>query len=227
MNDIHEQVERHIPLVHSVARKMGRRVTAVEHEELVHFGMLGLLQAAEAFDYGRGLAFSTFAVPRIRGAMLDELRRLDPRPRSIRALERRINQAVATAGNTLGREPSSRDVAELLGVSLAEYDAMRQRVEIADTWSLDEPSRSRDADTFGDTVESDANADDAAIAHSERQWLWTHINRLTARDREVIVKYYFEEVQGSELAAALGCTQSNVTHLRQRAIAKLRELMAA
>src|SRR3954470_4312882 len=107
----------HLSLVHHVARQLERRLTnEVDHDELVSAGTLGLMSAMTAFDANRGLAFSTFAVPRIRGAILDELRKQDHAPRSVRRKTREMSQAREQLMHALGREPSSVEIADALGV---------------------------------------------------------------------------------------------------------------
>src|SRR6476620_4565316 len=108
-----------LSLVHHVARQLGRRLSdKVDHDELVSAGILGLMSAMSAFDAGRGLAFSTFAVPRIRGAILDELRRQDHVPRSVRRKTRSIGAAREKLTRTLCRMPEDSEVAEMLGVDV-------------------------------------------------------------------------------------------------------------
>src|SRR5438477_7916108 len=109
----------HLSLVHHVARQLERRLTnEVDHDELVSAGTLGLISAMGAFDAGRGLAFSTFAVPRIRGAILDELRRQDHVPRSVRRKTRDIGAARQNLAARLTRTPDDREVAQHLGVDM-------------------------------------------------------------------------------------------------------------
>ena len=110
-------LREHLSLVHHVARKLARHLADdADLDELVSAGTMGLMGAAEAFDAGRGLAFSTFAVPRIRGAILDELRKQDHAPRSVRRKTRDMAQAREQLMRSLGREPSSAEIADALGV---------------------------------------------------------------------------------------------------------------
>lgn len=131
-------LRENLSLVHHVARKLARRLADdADMDELVSAGTLGLMNAAESFDPGRGLAFSTYAVPRIRGAILDELRRQDHVPRSVRRKTRSIAQAHESLMHLLGRHPSSREVASELGVSCETLYRWTSDVETAVHLPLD------------------------------------------------------------------------------------------
>src|SRR5258705_12490231 len=119
-------LDRYLGLVHHVARQIGVRTPAVEVDELVSAGTLGLVRALDSFDLSRGLAFSTYAVQRIRGAILDDLRGRDWTPRSTRVKSRQLAGTVAELQVRLGREPGPREVAEALGVSLEAYWDLRR-----------------------------------------------------------------------------------------------------
>src|SRR6476646_10223657 len=128
-----------LSLVHHVARQLGRRLSdKVDHDELVSAGILGLMSAMTAFDPGRGLAFSTFAVPRIRGAILDELRRQDHVPRSIRRKARQIAGARETLSRLFNREPVDSELAEHLGIDVDTLWKWQAASESAVQISLDQ-----------------------------------------------------------------------------------------
>lgn len=120
--------QQYIPLVYSVARQLSVRLTTVEFDELVSAGNLRLLRALEAFDLSRGLAFTTYAVPRIRGAILDDLRQRDWMPRSARARTRRLMAARAELAARHHRAPTPAEVAESLGVDLTVYAELRAAI---------------------------------------------------------------------------------------------------
>src|SRR6266850_5124848 len=121
-------LDRYLGLVHHVAREIGARTPAVEVDELVSAGTIGLVRALDSFDLSRGLAFSTYAVRRIRGAILDDLRSRDSTPRSVRIKRRRIEAVAAGLEARLGRAPSAAELADRLGIDLATFWKWRDAV---------------------------------------------------------------------------------------------------
>src|SRR5687768_11450380 len=138
-------LRQHLGLVYHVAHQLSRaRANDVELDDLVSAGTLGLIDAFEHFDTSRGLAFSTFAAPRIRGAMLDELRRIDRVPRSVRRKTRQIDAAVSSLARTLGREPEHSEVAKRLGIDLATLWRWQAERESTQVMSIDRRPSSGD-----------------------------------------------------------------------------------
>src|SRR6185295_17460370 len=139
---------------HHVARQLAHRLsTEAQLDELVSAGSLGLIQAVDSFDANRGLAFSTYAVPRIRGAILDELRRLDHVSRGVRRRSREVNQARSALGSTLGREPSEAELSRSMRVPAAVLRQWELELQGASLASLDQPVRSdHPGATLGDAI---------------------------------------------------------------------------
>ena len=223
-----EQLLReHLGLVHHVARQMSKTLAVkADFDELVSSGSIGLMSALEAFDVERGLAFSTFAAPRIRGAILDELRRQDHVPRSIRRKTREISQARETLGRVLGRVPSDREVADHLGVDLPTLWKWRSDVEGAHHVPLDRsPS---ETETMAPTPieiladEGNDSVDDILTREMEVTHLRDAILRLKEQERTVLSLYYFEEMKLHEIAEILQLTESRVSQIRSKALQKLR-----
>lgn len=221
-----ELLAEHISLVHHVSRQIHRRVSSdVELDELVSAGTMGLIEAMERFEPTRGLAFSTFAVPRVRGAILDELRRIDHVPSSMRRRTRTLTTAREALRHELGREPVSEEVAEMLGLDLpslwkleAEAEGtMRVTLDGASTEDADEApyAQAMAADEF-QTVE------DRITLDQETSILRETILRLSQQERTVLTLYYFEELKLHEIASVLEVTESRVSQIRQKAIVKLR-----
>src|SRR6185295_8839110 len=130
----------HVGLVHHVARQLARRLsTEAQLDELVSAGSLGLIQAVDSFDPKRGLAFSTYAVPRIRGAILDELRRLDHVSRGVRRRARDVGMARSELSSTLGREPTEAELSRRMRVSAAQLRQWELELQGASMASLDQP----------------------------------------------------------------------------------------
>lgn len=219
-----ELLGRYLGLVHHAAREVAPRVRdAVSLDELVSAGSLGLMQAMQGFDIDRGLAFSTFAMRRIRGAILDELRARDPLSRADRAHVRRLDRAVAELEQRGGRAPTPAEVAEHLGVDDATLHRWRERTAHAGPVSLEsEPNGRVLADQIGD---DGGDAIHIAVELSERRGvIQAALNSLPARERLVVARSYFEERPLREIAAELGVTESRVCQLRAQALARLKKV---
>ncbi len=214
-------------LVHHVARQLSKALAApADFDELVSCGTIGLMNALEAFEPARGLAFSTFAVPRIRGAILDELRRQDHVPRSIRRKTREISQARETLTRIFGRPASDKEVAEQLGLDLDTLWRWQADTENAVQISLDQSSSEQDgqpylppealSDPHEDTIEDEINRE------QEKEILKQALARLKEQERIVLTLYYFEELKLHEIADVLELTESRVSQIRAKALTRLR-----
>ena len=224
-------LNEHLGLVYFVARQVASKIAVeLEFDELVSAGTLGLMGALESFDPRRGLAFSTFAAPRIRGAVLDELRRQDHVPRSVRRKSRQINAATEALGRALAHEASDKDVASMLGVDLETLWQWRADVEGAIQVPLEHGSRSEEepgsapadllAGASGDDVE------DRITLDQEVGVLRQAILGLSKQERTVLSLYYFEELKLHEIAAILELTESRVSQVRSKALTNLRAKLA-
>ncbi len=219
-----ELLSRYIGLAHHAAREVAPRVRdAVSLDELISAGSLGLLQAMEGFDPERGLAFSTFAMRRIRGAILDELRSRDPLSRADRGQVRRMESAVAELEQQLGRAPSSGEIAGHLGVDHETVARLRQRTAVVGSVSLEgEPGGRTLADRIGDDGDQAIHAD---LEASERAGaLQVALGALPPRERLILSRSYFEERPLRQIAHELGVTESRVCQLRAQALARLRKM---
>lgn len=219
----------HLGLVHHVARQMSRTLSVkADFDELVSAGTMGLMAALEAFDHARGLAFSTFAAPRIRGSILDELRRQDHVPRSVRRKAREIHAARETLMRILGRVPEDKEVAEHLGVDLATLWRWQNDVEGAHQVPLDRTPGERERDAApapGDVLaheETHGGVEEKLNREQEVAILRDAILRLKEQERVVLSLYYFEELKLHEIATVLSLTESRVSQIRSKALGKLR-----
>jgi RNA polymerase sigma factor for flagellar operon FliA len=205
-------VERHLPLVRRMANQLSRQLPPhIEVDELLSAGAVGLMQAVDRFEPARGLAFSTFATPRIRGAMLDALRSTQRIPRTLRTRRRQISSAVNRLSNQLGRSPTSSEVADELEVDGETYYRWRRDI------SAVEPVPLEAAETAAVSWQtSDEGNPDLAEA----------LLQLPDRERQVLALYYYEELPQREIALALGVTESRISQLHTRALARLRGIMA-
>ena len=223
-------LRQHLGLVYHVAQQLSRaRANEVELDDLVSAGTLGLIDAFQHFDASRGLAFSTFAAPRIRGAMLDELRRLDRVPRSVRRKGRQIDGAAVSLAHTLGREPDHIELAGGLGIDLVTLWRWQAERESAHIVSLDRAAAGSEAacrpgewlaGTTGDDVE------DSITLEQEAAHLRDALLELPEQERTVLSLYYFEELKLNDIARVLGVSESRVSQIRSKAIQRLRRKLA-
>ncbi len=218
-------LNKHLRLVHHVARQLMRstRVDA-EFDELVSAGTIGLMKAVEKFEPERGLAFSTFAAPRIRGAILDDLRKRDHAPRSIRRKQREIAQARESLMGSLDRSPRDDETAKAIGIGVDKLWQWQRETEQAVQVSLDRPldTTSGRSTTPEELILSDETELDEGIARAEEiRILRDEIMLLKEQERIVLSLYYFEELKLHEIASILGVTESRVSQIRSKAIRTL------
>lgn len=206
---------RYSPLVKYVSGRVRSGLPrSVEHADVVSEGMIGLIDALERFEPERDLAFPTYAVPRIRGAILDAVRAGDWVPRSVRARAKEIEHARSGLLRRLGRPGSDEEVAADLGLTVAEVrDGTQARTWVAYA----------SADELADLEELTPDLDDAFDDVGLRDLLMPAIRALPERDRIVIALYFFEGLTLAEVGRVLGVTESRVSQLRSRATKALRE----
>ncbi len=220
-------LEDHLGLVHHVARQVSRTLAVrADFDELVSAGTIGLMTALEGFDASRGLAFSTFAAPRIRGAILDELRKQDHVPRSIRRKTRDMSAAREAWMRMHGRAPEDRQLAEQLGIDMDTLWRWQADVEGAHHMPLDRApgDRENNAPTPADMLPSceESEIEDSLTHEQEVAHLKHAILRLKDQERVVLSLYYFEELKLHEIAKVLELTESRVSQIRSKALSKLR-----
>jgi RNA polymerase sigma factor for flagellar operon FliA len=220
-------LDRYLGLVHHVAREVAVRTPAVELEELVSAGTIGLVRALDSFDLSRGLAFSTYAVRRIRGAILDDLRSRDWIPRSVRAKSRKLLAASARLQAALGREPEPREVAEALDIDLKTYWQWRSAVDGGVMVSFDGAAMPGDRSTLA--LEETIDDPDAPLPGQdldrveEVEGIKRAIGTLPERERTVLSLYYYEELNLRQIAEILHVTESRVSQIRTQALRRMRD----
>jgi RNA polymerase sigma factor for flagellar operon FliA len=223
-------VEQFLPLVrYVVARLPVTMPGALDRDDLYSVGVMGLMHAATTYDAARGASFKTFAYTAIRGAILDEVRKLDPVPRQRRERLRKLNRTQAELAARLDREPTMLELAEALQCSEQEIDEDLQALHTARTLSLDEGRGGGDDDEGGgNTLGSLLGADDAvdpgdAAAQGERlNQLAKAISELPETERHVVVLYFHEQLFLKEIGQILGVTESRVSQILTRATERLR-----
>jgi RNA polymerase sigma factor for flagellar operon FliA len=219
-------LDRYLGLVHHVAREVGARTPAVEVDELVSAGTIGLVRALDSFDLSRGLAFSTYAVRRIRGAILDDLRSRDWTPRSVRAKSRKLLAATAELQARLGRAPEPRELAAALEIDLETFWQWRAAADGNVMISFDGAAMPghRSALTLEETInDPDAPLPGQSLAKAEEvQGLRQAIAMLPEKERTVLSLYYYEELNLRQIAEVLHLTESRISQIRTQALKRLR-----
>jgi RNA polymerase sigma factor for flagellar operon FliA len=217
------------PLVKYVAGRLGSGLPAhVEEEDLVSYGLLGLIGAIERYDPNRDVKFETYAITRIRGAIIDELRALDWVPRSVRARAREIERAIAALEAKLHRPPTDEEIAEKIGITGDELEDSLTDISRSSIAALDElwtvGGSGGDQVALIDTIEdADAPAPDSALAATElKEALGEAITRLPEREKLVVTLYYYEELTLREIGEVLGVTESRVSQLHTKAVLRLK-----
>ena len=217
------------PLVKYVAGKLGSWLPPhVEEGDLISYGLLGLIGAIERFEPDREIKFETYAISRIRGAMIDELRSLDWVPRSVRNRAREIERAMAELENRHKRTPSDEEVASELGITVGEFEESLTQIARSSVVALDElwsgSGAGGESTALIDTIE-DPHASDPSrelLQGEMRQALAQAITRLPDRERLVVTLYYYEELTLREIGEVLSVTESRVSQLHTKAILRLR-----
>ncbi len=222
--DKNSLLTEHMPLVKRLAHQMKAKLPpSVEVDDLVQAGMMGLLDAINRYEENHGAQFETYAVLRIRGAMLDELRSSDWMPRSTRANMRKVEQAMATLQQQLGRPPSESEVAKSLKLSLADYqellgDSGGHQLVYYEDFHDEEGS-----DSFLDRYAVDDDDPLKSLLDTDfRQTVIDAIDALPPREKMLMGLYYEEELNLKEIGAVMGVSESRVSQLHTQAVARLR-----
>ena len=220
------------PLVKYVAGRMSSGLpTHVEEADLISYGLLGLISAVERFDPAREIKFETFAITRIKGSIIDELRSLDWVPRSVRARAREIEKANAQLEHKLQRAPTDVEMAEALHTTVEEFQASLTRISNSSVIALDElwtlSDASGDQVSLLDTIQDPDAIDPASAmdATETKDRLADAIARLPEREKLVIALYYYENLTLREIGEVLGVTESRVSQLQTKAVLRLKSAL--
>jgi len=222
------------PMVKFVAGRLGAGLPShVDDADLISYGLMGLIGAIERFEPERGIKFETFAMTRIRGAIIDELRSLDWVPRSVRSRAREIESAQAKLEHELQRAPTEAELAARLGIDEDELQTSLLEIANSSVYALDElwtvSDSSGDQVSLLDTI-SDPRADDPqeSLASSEiKDRLTEAIGSLPEREQLVVALYYYENLTLREIGEVLGVTESRVSQLHTKAVMRLKSGLQA
>ena len=217
------------PLVKYVAGRMASGLPShVEEADLISYGLIGLISAIERFEPERGIKFETFAITRIKGSIIDELRSLDWVPRSVRARAREIERANAKLEHELQRAPTDQEIADRLELSLDEFQDSLLRISNSSVVALDElwtvSDASGDQVSLLDTIHDPQAVDPAGEldATEMKDRLADAIARLPEREKLVVALYYYENLTLREIGEVLGVTESRVSQLHTKAVLRLK-----
>jgi RNA polymerase sigma factor for flagellar operon FliA len=216
------------PLVKYVAGRLGSGLPAhVDDDDLVSYGLLGLIGAIERFDPERDIKFETYAIARIKGSIIDELRSMDWVPRSVRSRAREIERAIGELEARLGRAPTDEEISAKVGISQEELDESLSEISRTSIAALDElwtVSAGGDQIALIDTIEDTQGPNpQSALAETElKEAVGEAIARLPEREKLVVTLYYYEELTLREIGEVLGVTESRVSQLHTKAILRLK-----
>jgi RNA polymerase sigma factor for flagellar operon FliA len=220
------------PLVKYVAGRVSVGLPQnIEQADLVSYGIFGLIDAIDKFDPERAIKFETYAIARIKGAIIDELRSIDWVPRSVRAKARSVEKAYAKLEAALLRTPTDAEVATEMGITEQELHAIFNQISFVGLIALDEMlsvgGERGESTTLGDTIPDKGEGPVAAFEVEEmKQILASAINRLGDREKIVLTLYYYEGLTLAEIGEVLGVTESRVCQIHTKAVLQLRSKMA-
>lgn len=225
MQDMDALVRQHALLVKRIAYHLIQRLPPnVQVDDLIQAGMLGLLEAGRQFDSTQGASFETYAGIRIRGAMLDEVRRADWAPRSVHRKYRQLSEAIREIENLTGREARDHEVAKQMGISLTEYHQILQDGVACRIFSIEEMTEAGNHDW-----DDSAGVDGGPMQVMEREGfqaaLAQSIDSLPEREKLVVALYYDEELNLKEIGEVLGVSESRVCQIHSQAMLRLRARM--
>jgi len=216
-------VQQHTPLVKRIAHHlMGRMPASVSVDDLIQSGMLGLIDALQKFDQGKGARFETYAGIRIRGAMIDEVRRGEWAPRSVHRNARRIQDAIKAVEDRLGREALDHEVASELAISIDDYHAMLKDSTATRLFSMDELVAPDERIEQTEEDREKSNPLTGLQQDSMKSQLAQAISTLQEREQMVLSLYYDEELNLREIGEVLGVSESRVSQIHSQATHRLR-----
>jgi RNA polymerase sigma factor for flagellar operon FliA len=219
------------PLVKYVAGRLGSGLPAhVDEGDLVSYGLLGLIGAIERYDPARDVKFETYAMARIKGQIIDELRSMDWVPRSVRARARHIERAIGELEARLGRAPTDEEIAKKLGITEEELEeslgeiARSSIAALDELWTVSSSGGGGDQVALIDTIEDERAPDPQGTLSvtEQKEALADAIARLPEREKLVVTLYYYEELTLREIGEVLGVTESRVSQLHTKAILRLK-----
>ena len=223
--DIKEKIIiEYAPLVKIVAGRLSMYLGYnVEYDDLVGYGIFGLIDAIDKFDYGKGIKFETYASLRIRGAILDQIRKMDWIPRSLRQKQKKIDAAMNKLETEYGRVATDEELATEIGITLDELVSWQGQANVSNVVSLDEFVESSGEKEMGSIGMNTFETPEEVIEKSElKRLLVESLEILTDKEKKVILLYYYEEMTLKEISYILEVSESRVSQLHTKALQKMR-----
>ena len=217
-------IVEYAPLVKLVAGRLSMYLGYnVEHDDLVGYGTFGLIDAIDEFDYKKGNKFETYASLRIRGSILDQIRKMDWIPRSLRQKQKKIDAAVSKLENQFGRSATEDEVAEELGIEKDEYITWQGQAKVSNLVSLDEfMDTSGDKDVEPVKASHFEQPEEVMLKAELKEQLIKSLEILTEKEKKVILLYYYEELTLKEISVILMVTESRISQLHTKALQKMK-----
>lgn len=223
-------IVQHLPLVRYLVARFAAQVPGhLDPQDLTSAAIIGLIHAADRFDPSRGVLFKTFAEQHIRGAIIDELRACDPLSRTMRDKCKAMEREMQKLEHSLGRNPSSEEMAQALQLSMDDYYQLLDEVHefsfisIDDSWDDEDGHPLSLADVIGDDEQK--GPQQRAMAHQLSESLGAAIERLPEKERLAVTLYYYEELNLKEIGAVMGLTESRICQILSQAMARLKGKM--
>lgn len=213
------------PLVKIIAGKLSMYLGYnVEYDDLVSYGIFGLIDAIDKFDYDKGIKFETYASLRIRGSILDQIRKMDWLPRSLRQKQKKIDAAFAKLEAELGRVATDGELAKELEISIEEFYTWESQAKVSRLMSLEDyVEQGADISTDAQGQKRFDGPEEVVESKEIKKILEESLQILTEREKKVILLYYYEELTLKEISMVLEVSESRISQLHTRALQKLRQ----
>ena len=220
-------IEHYMPIVYHRADRIRVKLPdEIERDDLISAGTFGLIDAITAFDPERGVKFETFCLPRVQGAMLDELRSMDWVPRKVRSKTSKLNEAYKVLEGKFGRHPSEEELAEFLELPISEVHKTITQTSSVNITSLDKSwtDNSGDGDVSEMDILADKKGEDPADRLAKQELIRVCTKGLTKNERLIIILYYFEELTMKEIGATLDLSESRVSQIHSAIVERIKKL---
>lgn len=226
--EIREQlIMEYVPLVKLVAGRLSMYLGyTVEYDDLVSYGIFGLIDAIDKFDYGKGIKFETYASLRIRGSILDQIRKMDWIPRSVRQKQKQMDAAISKIESASNRVATDEDVAAELNISIDEYYEWQGQTNITNISSIDEfVEQGIEVKAFDHTKYMNSEPEQVYEKEEVKELLARSLDNLTEKERTVVLLYYYEELTLKEISRVLDVSESRVSQLHTKALQKMKKIL--
>lgn len=219
----------YVPLVKLVSGRLSMYLGyTVEYEDLVSYGIFGLIDAIDKFDYRKGIKFETYASLRIRGAILDQIRKMDWIPRSIRQKQRQIDAAITKLESAEDKTATDEEIAKELDISLEEYYVWQGQTKVTGIASIDEfVEQGIEVRAFDNQKYADNEPEKVYEKEELKNLLKESLDKLTEKERMVVVLYYYEELTLKEISSVLEVSESRVSQLHTKALQKMKQILGS